>query len=73
MAHACADDGKALFNGKDLTGWKGLPDFWSVQDGCLAGKTTTEHIGRREHVPHLRRREAFALRFELTLKSRSPT
>jgi hypothetical protein len=35
---------KQLFNGKDLTGWKGVPEFWSVQDGCLTGKTTTDHM-----------------------------
>ena len=35
---------KQLFNGKDLTGWKGVPEFWSVQDGLLTGKTTTENM-----------------------------
>jgi hypothetical protein len=29
-----------LFNGKDLAGWKGQPEFWSVQDGAIAGKST---------------------------------
>jgi hypothetical protein len=38
---AFAED-KNLFNGKDLTGWKGL-DFWSVQDGSIVGQTTKEH------------------------------
>ncbi len=37
---ALAED-KNLFNGKDLTGWKGL-DFWSVEDGCITGRTTKE-------------------------------
>ncbi len=37
---AFAED-KNLFNGKDLTGWKGL-DFWSAQDGCIVGQTTKE-------------------------------
>jgi len=37
---AFAED-KNLFNGKDLTGWKGL-DFWSVEDGCITGRTTKE-------------------------------
>jgi hypothetical protein len=37
---AFAED-KNLFNGKDLTGWKGL-DFWSVQDGSIVGQTTKE-------------------------------
>ncbi len=32
-----------LFNGKDLSGWKGLPQFWSVQDGVIVGETTREN------------------------------
>ena len=36
-----AEDGfKPLFNGKDLTGWDGNPELWSVEDGCITGKTT---------------------------------
>jgi hypothetical protein len=31
-----------LFNGKDLSGWSGRPEFWSVQDGAITGKTSTE-------------------------------
>ena len=30
---------KILFNGKDLTGWKGLKECWSVRDGAITGKT----------------------------------
>ena len=30
------------FNGKDLTGWKGQPEFWSVKDGAITGQTTKE-------------------------------
>ena len=38
---AAAQDGfKPLFNGKDLTGWDGNPELWSVEDGCITGKTT---------------------------------
>jgi hypothetical protein len=39
LAHA---EPKSLFNGKDLTGWEGNPDLWSVQDGVITGKTTVE-------------------------------
>jgi hypothetical protein len=39
-----ADDGKPIFNGKDLTGWHGVSEFWSVQDGCITGHTTSEHM-----------------------------
>ena len=28
-----------IFNAKDLTGWEGSPDYWSVKDGCLTGTT----------------------------------
>ena len=33
---------KEIFNGKDLTGWKGNTELWSVEDGCITGKTTAE-------------------------------
>ncbi|MEO7101327.1 MAG: DUF1080 domain-containing protein [Luteolibacter sp.] len=33
---------KNLFNGKDLTGWKGQPEFWSVKDGAITGHTSAE-------------------------------
>lgn len=39
LAHA---EPKSLFNGKDLTGWEGNPDLWSVQDGVITGRTTAE-------------------------------
>ena len=29
-----------LFNGKDLTGWVGHEQYWSVQDGIIVGKNT---------------------------------
>lgn len=32
-----------LFNGKDLSGWKGLNSFWSVRDGILVGQSTAEN------------------------------
>jgi hypothetical protein len=36
-------DFTALFSGKDLTGWTGNPDLWSVKDGVIVGQTTAEH------------------------------
>jgi hypothetical protein len=33
---------RSLFNGKDLAGWDGNPDFWSVQDGVIVGQSTPE-------------------------------
>jgi len=37
---------KPLFNGKDLAGWEGLPQFWSVKDGAITGQTTAENPTR---------------------------
>ena len=33
---------KSLFNGRDLTGWTGNPQLWSVKDGAIVGRTTAE-------------------------------
>jgi type 1 glutamine amidotransferase len=42
-AAADPEDGfKPIFNGKDLAGWDGDPQFWSVQDGAITGRTTKE-------------------------------
>ena len=32
----------SLFNGKDLTGWEGNADLWSVHDGCITGVTKAD-------------------------------
>ncbi len=37
-----AEDGKSLFNGKDLTGWDGDPRLWSVKEGVIHGETTAD-------------------------------
>jgi len=31
-----------LFNGKDLTGWDGVPGLWHVEDGVLTAESTAE-------------------------------
>ena len=33
---------RSLFNGKDLTGWDGLPGVWSVEDGAITGRNRAE-------------------------------
>jgi hypothetical protein len=39
-----ADGAQTLFNGKDLSGWKGNPDFWSVRDGAITGQSTATKV-----------------------------
>ena len=34
---------KSLFNGKDLTGWAGRTNHWSVQDGAITGVTAKDN------------------------------
>ena len=35
-------DMQVLFNGKDLTGWDGNPELWTVKEGVIHGETTEE-------------------------------
>ena len=39
---AQAGEFKSIFNGKDLSEWKGKPEFWRVEDGAITGETTKE-------------------------------
>jgi putative heme-binding domain-containing protein len=40
-----------LFNGKDLTGWDGNPELWSVVDGAITGKTNgPEHLAYNQFL-----------------------
>ena len=34
---------KKIFNGKNLKGWEGNPQLWSVKQGAIMGQTTLEH------------------------------
>ncbi len=40
---AGADGWISLFNGKDLTGWEGLKDYWTVVDGAVQCAETKEN------------------------------
>lgn len=43
FAATAAAQEESLFNGKNLDGWKGLTQFWSVADGVIVGETTAEN------------------------------
>ncbi len=58
----------ALFNGKDLTGWEGNTKVWSVQDGCITGKTGAEGDTKLKHNTFLVWRAGKVSNFELTFK-----
>lgn len=42
-ATACAEEFQPIFNGKDLSGWSGKSQFWSVKNGAIFGQTTKEN------------------------------
>lgn len=43
VANCPGEDGfREIFNGKDLSGWKGHADLWSVNEGVITGTTTAE-------------------------------
>ncbi len=56
----------SLFNGKDLTGWKGQPEFWSVKDGAITGHTTVANPAKENTFLILQDKEVgdFELHFQ---------
>ncbi len=55
-----------IFNGKDLEGWSGNPELWSVENGAITGKTTAEHPTK--HNTFLVYTDGEVGDFELTFK-----
>ena len=47
-----AEEGfRPLFNGKDLTGWEGNPELWSIEEGFITGKTNgPEHLAYNQFL-----------------------
>lgn len=41
---------KSLFNGKDLSGWEGNLDLWSVQGGAITGKTPADPANPQKSI-----------------------
>ena len=42
-----ADGFESIFDGKTLTGWKGDPNYWRVENGNLVGEVTPETLLKR--------------------------
>ncbi len=59
---------ETLFNGKDLSGWDGNPDFWSVENGVIVGETTPDK--KTSSNTFLIWKGGEVGDFELTLKAR---
>jgi len=61
---------KSLFNGKDLTGWNGNPELWSVEDGAITGRTGEVPHNKLTHNTFLVYTGGSVDDFELRLKYR---
>jgi hypothetical protein len=61
----------AFFNGKDLTGWKGLNQFWSIKDGALVGSTFPDGGKFNTFLCSERKYKDFELHFLVRLLDRS--
>jgi uncharacterized protein (DUF427 family) len=54
-----------LFNGKDLSGWKGNEKYWSVQDGTIVGKNADDNAPKAStYLVSAKKYRAFRLVFE---------
>ncbi|MDA1274744.1 MAG: DUF1080 domain-containing protein [Verrucomicrobia bacterium] len=56
---------ESLFNGKDLSGWEGNQDLWSVRDGTITGVTKADP--RLTHNTFLVYKDGSVYDFELRL------
>lgn len=70
---------KSLFNGRDLKGWAGRAEHWSVEDGAITGRTTKEHPARgntfliAQHAGANRIISDFELRLSFKIVPNSPS
>jgi hypothetical protein len=59
--------GGEFFNGKDLTGWEGLTEYWSVKDGAIVGRTEKDP-GFNTFLCSKKKYGDFELSFKVRLK-----
>jgi putative heme-binding domain-containing protein len=63
-----AKDTRELFNGKDLTGWEGLKEHWSVKDGAIVGSTGPDGLkGFNTFLCSKKKYKDFELSFQVKL------
>jgi hypothetical protein len=57
-----------FFNGKDLTGWEGLTQYWSVKDGALVGDAGPDGLKHNTFLCSKKKYGDFELKFQIRLK-----
>ena len=57
-----------FFNGKDLTGWDGLKEYWQVKDGALVGLTPPDGLKFNTFLCSRKKFKDFELHFQVRLR-----
>ncbi|MEH6582902.1 MAG: PQQ-dependent dehydrogenase, methanol/ethanol family [Halioglobus sp.] len=71
LAVADNDQGyQALFDGKTLDGWRGIPGFWRVENGEIIGESTTP-LENQQFLVSEQTFSDFALKFDFFVDSES--
>jgi hypothetical protein len=67
-ASNAGDDSKSFWNGKDLGGWDGLTEYWSVKDSALVGSTAPKGLKFNTFLCSKKKYKDFEIQFEVRLK-----
>jgi hypothetical protein len=63
-----ADNNGDFFNGKDLTGWQGLKDYWEVKDGAIVGSAPPQGLKFNTFLCSQKNYKDFELQFQVRLR-----
>jgi len=58
-----------LFNGRNLDGWNGDPEAWSVEDGAIVGTTDRHTVKQNTFLIYKRKYADFILRADVRLRN----
>jgi hypothetical protein len=61
------DNASAFFNGKDLTGWEGLTQYWKVENGAIVGSTKPDGLKFNTFLCSKKKYKDFELKFQVKL------
>src|SRR5262245_17470490 len=66
----CAAADASFFNGKDLEGWEGLSQYWSVKDGAIVGSTFPNGLKFNTFLCSKKKYTDFELQFQVRLRGK---
>jgi len=67
-AHGDEQTKGEFFNGKDLDGWEGLTDYWSVKDGAIVGSAPADGLKFNTFLCSKKKYKDFEISFQIRLK-----